>query len=141
MPIAFSSMPRPNQIAPRKPLTEEEIKAATYVGSAEHKVQRWWGGYPQAWEKPGVVAKRPKKQHTSICRKVSEADREEASCWVRAALRSGQLRYHEGDKTYPKHIWYKDANGNFWFGFAVNEVLGTYKGWPVSEAEKREKFD
>ncbi len=27
------------------------------------------------------------------------------------------------------------------FGFAVNDTLGSYKGWPIDEKEKRETFD
>ncbi|WP_247033711.1 hypothetical protein [Neorhizobium sp. SHOUNA12A] len=51
------------------------------------------------------------------------------------------MRFFEGDKTYPKHIWYKDDLGQFWFGFAINQILGAYKGWPITEAEKSEAFD
>jgi hypothetical protein len=134
-------MARPKQIPPRKPLTLHEIEAACYVGSAEHKVQRWWGGLPEARETGEGEAKRPKKEHTTICRRVTNQDREEASRWVRAALAAGQLRFREGDQTYPKHIWYRDSKGQFWFGFAVNQIAGTYKGWPISEADKRAAFD
>jgi hypothetical protein len=134
-------MGRPKQIPMRKPMTEDEIRAARYVGSSEHKVRRWWGGLPGAREGAGGDVRRPKKEHTSICRKTTAEDREEASRWVQSALAAGQFRFREGDQTYPKHIWYRDSGGQFWFGFAVNQVAGTYKGWPVSEAEKRETFD
>ncbi len=134
-------MPRPKQIPTRNPLTNKEILAASYVGSAEHKVVRWWGGLPNAWDGQDGEAKRPKKEHTTICRRITEQDREEASAWVRSALAAGQLKFFEGDDTYPKHIWYKDSEGQFWFGFAVNQTSGTYKGWPISEAEKRASFD
>jgi hypothetical protein len=60
---------------------------------------------------------------------------------VRLALAAGQFRFYEGDGTYPKHLWYHDEAGRYWFGFAVNQAQGTYKGWPISEQEKREKFD
>lgn len=133
-------MPRPKQVPTRPPLTREEVEAASYVGSAEHKVTRWWGGLPKAWETADGTASRPKREHTTICRKVTEEDRAEASRWVRAALTAGQLRYSEGDKIYPKYIWYMDEHGQFWFGFAVNQIAGTYKGWPISEAEKRAAF-
>ena len=137
----YAEMPRPTQIPARDPLTPREVGAACYVGSAEHKVTRWWGGLPKAWQAQDGGVKRPKKQHTTPCRKVTEMDRDEASDWVRAALAAGQLRYFEGDQTYPKHIWYRDTTGQFWFGFAVNQIAGTYKGWPISEAEKRAAFD
>lgn len=134
-------MPRPRQLPARAPLTADEIEQACYVGSAEHKVKSWWGGLPEAWEDKHGKAGRPKKQHTTICRKVSEADRKAATLWVREALAARQYRYFEGDKTFPKHIWYRDTRGQYWFGFAVNQIAGTYKGWPISEAEKREAFD
>ncbi|MDG4883049.1 hypothetical protein [Mesorhizobium sp. WSM4884] len=134
-------MPRPKQVPTRRPLSEEEIEAASYVGSKEHKVKRWWGGLPGAWEDQSGNASRPKKEHTTVCRKITAEEREEASRWVRTALREGQYRFFDGDKIYPKYIWYRDQLGQHWFGFAVNQVAGTYKGWPISEAEKNETFD
>jgi len=134
-------MTRPRQIPVRPALTEPEIAAARYVGSPEHKAERWWGGVPQARIGRGGEARRPKKEHTSICPKVTSEDREQASHWVREALRHRQFRFFEGDKLYPKHIWYKDQAGQYWFGFAINQIAGTYKGWPISEAERRENFD
>lgn len=122
-------------------MSEAEIRAASYVGGGEHKVARWWGGLPQAKLGKDGIATRPKRLLTTICYRSTEAERDEASCWVRKALAAGQFRYFEGDKTFPKHIWYQDFNGQFWFGFAINQIAGTYKGWPISEAEKREKFD
>lgn len=134
-------MPRPKQIPPRTPLTADQIAAASYVGSGEHKSVKWWGGRPLAKIGKDGVARRPRKQLTTICPRVTDAEREEASGWVRFALAAGQLRYFEGDKTYPKHIWYMQPNGQYWFGFAINEIAGTYKGWPIDEDHKREKFD
>jgi len=64
-----------------------------------------------------------------------------AAAWVRAALAAGQSKFSDGDGTYPKHLWYRDDSGQYWFGFAVNATLGSYKGWPIDEEEKREKFD
>lgn len=134
-------MPKPQQLPPRKPLTDRQVDAATYVGSGEHKATRWWAGLPLARVNRSGVASRPKKQQTTLCPKVTAEERDEASDWVRQALARQQFRYFEGDKTYPKHIWYRDSDGQFWFGFAVNQILGTYKGWPISEAEKSEAFD
>lgn len=133
-------LPRPQQIPKRKPLSADEISAASYVGSGEHKIEKWWGGLPLAKVGKDGKATRPKKQLTTICYRVTEAEKKEASGWVRVSLAAGQFRYFEGDKTFPKHIWYEDADGQFWFGFAINQIAGTYKGWPISEAEKREKF-
>ena len=133
-------MPRPKQIQERDPLTADEVRVARYVGSKEHKAKAWWDGLPGARIGKDGTASRPKKQRTSICRLVTAADRDRASGWVRHALEKGQCRYYEGDKRYPKHIWYEDSEGQFWFGFLVNATAGTYKGWPIDESEKRETF-
>lgn len=134
-------MPRPRQLPPRPDLSNAEIDAACYVGSAEHKIEAWWGGRPEARLGPDGIARRPKKQHTTICPKTTPAEQALATDWVRSALRRKQFRYYEGDKTYPKHLWFKDGTDQHWFGFAINQILGTYKGWPISEDEKSETFD
>ena len=118
-----------------------EIAVARYVGSAEHKTRRWWGGLPGARLDAGGKARRPKREHTTICARTDEADRDQATLWVRAALGAGQLRFFEGDQTYPKHLWFRDDDGQYWFGFCVNPLAGTYKGWPISKDEKRAAFD
>src|SRR5476649_2846080 len=134
-------MTRPSQMPQRPALTAAEINAARYVGSPEHKTKRWWGGLPEAFVGNDGVARRPGKQLTTPCPKTTEEQREQASDWVRTALAGGQLRFYEGDGTYPKHLWYKVGDGQHWFGFAVNQLLGTYKGWPIYEEEKRATFD
>lgn len=134
-------MPKPKQIPARLPLTYEQITQASYVGSPEHKVKRFWGELPEAWIGADGRAKRPKKQNTNICHRVSEQEREEASDWVRCALSVGQFRFCDGDDIFPKHVWFRDSDGQYWFGFAVNQTAGTYKGWPITEAEKIEAFD
>jgi hypothetical protein len=111
------------------------------VGSAEHKTERWWGGLPGAFVGKDRVVRRPGKQLTTPCPKTTEEQREEASRWVREALSAGWFRFYEGDGTYPKHLWYRDGDGQYWFGFAVNQHLGSYKGWPIREEEKRATFD
>lgn len=133
-------MARPKQTDPRAQLTEAEIAAASYAGSAEHKATRWWGGLPKAHVGADGMATRPGKQLTTLCRLTSEADRRRATAWVRSALARGQFRHCDGDKLYPKHIWHKDDAGQHWFGFCINGIAGSYKGWPVEEAEKREIF-
>lgn len=134
-------MPRPRQEAPRRTPSLRDIEAARYVGSAEHKVERWWGGLPEAYENAEGNARRPKRQTTTICRRIGEADRDEATGWVRHALARGQFKFVEGDKTFPRYLWFRDETGQHWMGRSVNSVAGTYKGWPISEAEKRGIFD
>ena len=99
---------RPPQIPVRTPLTVEQTRAASYVGSAEHKAQRWWGGLPGAYADELGLASRPGKQTTTICPLVAEEERRAATEWVRAALAAGQCRYYEADKIFPKKVWYKD---------------------------------
>lgn len=89
-----------------------------------------------AYVGPDGQASRPKRQITTICPLIAEAEREAATEWVRQALRLRQYRFSEGDKDFPKHIWYKDDSGQFWFGFCVNSIQGQYKGWPIEEEEK-----
>jgi hypothetical protein len=127
---------RPRQIPARELLSVAKIDAASYVGSGEHKQSRWWGGLPGAYVGEDGVARRPKKQLTTICHFTEEADRQRATKWVREAITAGQVRFYEGDKDFPKHIWYKDANGRLWFGCCVNGVQGQYKGWPIDEEER-----
>ena len=134
-------MARPRQIPFRADLTKEEIAAAHYVGSGEHKVRRWWGGLPEAFVGEDGVARRAGKRLTTLCMRTTTDQRDEASTWVRQALAFGQFRYYEGDATYPKHLWYRNDEGQFWFGFAVNQIQGSYKGWPIREEEKRATFD
>ncbi|MFC3229881.1 hypothetical protein ACFOGJ_21705 [Marinibaculum pumilum] len=129
---------RPRQVPQREPLTTAQIEQAIYVGSPEHKKERWWGGLPEAYVGPDGDASRPGRQITSVCELTTEAERDEATNWVRTALRMGQFRYRDADKDFPAHIWYRDEAGQLWQGRCVNSVLGTYKGWPVDEAERSE---
>ncbi len=133
-------MARPKQMDARAPLTEAEIAAASYAGSAEHKATRWWGGLSKAHVGADGTATRPGKQLTTLCRLTGEADRHRATAWVRSALALEQFRHYDGDKLYPRHIWHKDDVGQYWFGFCINGIAGSYKGWPIEETEKREIF-
>ncbi|WP_237154704.1 hypothetical protein [Oryzibacter oryziterrae] len=131
---------RPAQLPPRPPLTPDQIARAQYEGSPEHKIVRWWGGLPAAFAGDDGVAQRPNKQLTTICPLVGEVERAQATDWVKKALEQGQFRYFEGDKDFPKRVWYRDDAGQVWFGFCINSVLGTYKGWPIDEEERVEIF-
>jgi hypothetical protein len=63
----------------------------------------------------------------------------QATRWVQEAIRSEQFRFVEGDKKFPKHIWY-EADGCGWFGLCVNSEAGHYKGWPMNEEERGALF-
>lgn len=132
---------RPPQLPQRPTLSPEQIKAARYVGSPEHKAQKWWGGLPNAFVDSDGVATRPDKADTTICLLNTELDRETATKWVQNGLKEGKFRFYEGDKDYPKKIWYQEeGSGQLWFGQCVNSVRGEYKGWPIDEEERREVF-
>jgi len=125
----------------RATLTPAQIARATYVGSAEHKNRRWWGGLPGAWVNPQGQVRRPKSQLTTICPLAAPADRDMASGWVRAALGEGQFKWYEGDKDFPHFIWYQEPDTDrFWIGRVVNGIAGEYKGWPISRQERDEIF-
>jgi hypothetical protein len=85
-------------------------------------------------------ASRPKKQKTTICPLLGEDDRKMATEWVQRALEERKYRFYEGDKDFPKHIWYY-ADDQCWFGYCINSVAGQYKGWPIGEDERRAIFD
>jgi hypothetical protein len=100
----------PQQLAGTERLPRSALIAvasrARYVGSPEHKIERWWGGLPGVRVGSDGEARRPKKQKTSICGLVTEADRDRATGWVRAAIMARQYQFVEGDQDFPKHIWY-----------------------------------
>jgi hypothetical protein len=127
---------KPPQIPARPSLDATKIQMACYVGSAEHKTHRWWGGLPAAYSDEGDAASRVGKLQTTICPLTKDADRVGATAWARAALIAGQSRFYEGDRDFPKHIWYQDQTGQLSFGFCVNGVQGQYKGWPIEEDER-----
>ena len=117
---------------------EELAERATYVGSPEHKLGRWWGGLPQGRQLPGGRVGRRRKQHTTPCPLYRRSDQVRATKWVRNAIRAGQCRFYESD-LFPKRIWY-EADGEIWIGLRVTDGLGEYKGWPGDEEERDETF-
>lgn len=129
---------------PRRPdLSLEERQAlaarASYEGSPEHKVERWWNGLPEARQLPGGRVGRRRRQATTPCPLTTDEDRERATDWVRQAIANGQYRYDEGDKDFPRRIWHR-ADGRIWYGVCLNQGQGHYKGWPIEEREKRAVF-
>ncbi|HEX4081270.1 MAG TPA: hypothetical protein VHX61_20595 [Rhizomicrobium sp.] len=63
-----------------------------------------------------------------------------ATRWVQEAIRNGQFDSQDWRNGFPRYIWYRAANGSYWFGFLMNEGAGEvpqaqYKGWPISENE------
>ena len=137
-------MRRPRRIPVRPELTDSQRRAlaerAVYVGSHEHKVERWWGGLPEARQLRGGRVGRRGKQTTTICPLTSDEDRTRATSWLRGAIRAGQYRFVESDQDFPKKVWCRER-GQFWFGLCINTKSGEYKGWPIDEDERRAVFD
>ncbi len=89
---------------------------------------------------PGGRIGRSGKQTATVCPLTSEQDRDQATEWVRSAIRAGQYRFVESDQDFPKKVWYRDEAGQNWFGLCLNPEAGHYKGWPISEEERRAIF-
>src|SRR5471030_3342032 len=106
-------MPRKPRQLPQRPALTKQIAAARYVGSPEHKSQRWWGGLPEAFVDSNETAKRPNKQDTTICTLTTEADRNRVTEWVQKALKASQFRYYEVACTrFRRHrVWCFDGTG------------------------------
>lgn len=135
-------MKRPRQRAMRVLSAAERRTVAArarYSGSAEHKVQRWWGGLPEARQLPGGRIGRQNKQTTTVCPLTTAQDRDRATQWIRSAIMEAQYRFYESDQEFPKKVWY-EADGQTWIGYCVNRTTGEYKGWPIDDGERRAIF-
>lgn len=133
---------RPKQAIVRQRSHEELVEVAgqaCYVGSPEHKDRRWWGGLPSARQLPRGAVGRPGKQTTTICPLTEPSDRDRATVWVQAAIRSGQCRFYSSVGRFPQKVWY-EADGCIWMGSLTNPGKGEYKGWPIAEEERNEVF-
>jgi len=127
-------MKRPKTQLPEIPKNLADLAGrCKYVGSVEHKDKKSWLGLPQPRRRP--------RQTATICPLYSNEDRDRATEWVRAAIRAGNFRKADWQGGLPRHIWYRDEQGNYWRGFLTNAGAGEYKGWPITEEEWREDFD
>lgn len=135
----LESMKRPTRIHRTRPVSSADAAAlareASYAGSCEHKVGPWWGG--RGGVRIGTDGKvtRPKRQRTAICPLTSLRDGSRATEWLQKAISRHQFVFVEGDKRFPKHVWYVDSEGQGWAGRCINSVSGEYKGWPISVDE------
>ena len=129
----------PDQLGKRPSMSATELnelaERASYVGSPEHKLKRWWGGQPGLWKRRGGRLKRPKRQHTTPCPLHTAEDQKIATGWVREAIRQRHFEYVEGDQDFPKKLWHIDDEGRMWQGTCINRTTGEYKGWPEIEVE------
>jgi hypothetical protein len=133
-------MKRPADRRPTIPDNLEELaERCEYLGSKVHKDRRSWLGLP-----------RPRRsvepeETATICDLVTDSDRDQATEWVRTAIRNRQFDLTDWRNGFPRRIWHKDESGRYWYGFLTNSGAGEnpraqYKGWPISEDEKNEIF-
>jgi hypothetical protein len=134
-------MPKPNRPRPHISAVPDDLVAVSercsYEGSREHKDRRSWLGLPRPRRRPADVA--------TVCPMVTEQERDLATGWVRAAIKNGQFDRADWRNGFPRYIWYRSADGSYWYGFLMNEGAGKsptaqYKGWPISEEEWNEIF-
>jgi hypothetical protein len=113
---------------------------AEYTGSVEHKDRSSWLGLPRPRR-----SKNP-AENATICPLVTRSEKEKASSWVRYAIENEQFLLGYFENGFPRSLWFRDVNGQCWQGrltqCGAGELpIAEYKGWPISEEEKREIFD
>lgn len=61
-------------------------------------------------------------------------DAAEITGWLATAIRAGLVSHDPGEDGFPKYVW--AFRRDTWFeGRLVNEVQGTYKGYPLAADE------
>ena len=108
-----------------------------YIGSQEHKEHRSWLGVPRPRRRPQNMA--------TICPLVTAKERNLATGWVRNAIANRQFDEKDWRNGFPRKVWHRDNNGQYWYGILTNQGAGSnpkgqYKGWPIDEDEWREIF-
>jgi hypothetical protein len=120
--------PKRRRQLPRKPALdvpadrlERCAMAASYVGSPEHKSMPSFAGPPKL------------RSDASRC-PTDLKDAAEITDWLASAIRAGLVSNDPGDEGFPKYVW--TFRRETWFeGRLVNEVQGTYKGYPLADDE------
>lgn len=120
--------PQRRRQLPRRPAVgvpverlERCAQTASYVGSPEHKSMPSFAG--------------PPKLRSDASRCPSDLkDANEITRWLAAGIRAGLVSDDPGEDGFPKYVW--AFNRNTWFeGRLVNEIQGTYKGYPLADDE------
>lgn len=120
--------PKRRRQLPRKPALDVPLEHlercalnVTYVGSPEHKSMPSFAGPPKL------------RSDASRC-PTDLKDAAEITGWLATAIRAGLVSDDPGEGGFPKYVWaFKRST---WFeGRLVNEVQGTYKGYPLADDE------
>lgn len=61
-------------------------------------------------------------------------DAAEITSWLAAAIRAGLVSEDPGDDEFPRYVW-AFRRGTWFEGRLVNDVQGTYKGYPLADDE------
>lgn len=120
--------PKRRRQLPRKPaigIPEQHLErcamAVSYVGSPEHKSMPSFAGPPKL------------RSDASRC-PTDLKDAAEITRWLATAIRAGLVSDDPGDEGFPKYVW--AFKRGIWFeARLVNEVQGTYKGYPLVRDE------
>jgi hypothetical protein len=101
---------------------KELASRVRYVGSAEHKRYPSFAGPPQ-----------PRADASKCDPSITDAN--VVTTWLRDAVEAGRIgEPWEGD--FPRYVW-AEVDGMHYEGRLVNREQGTYKGYPLSEEERR----
>ncbi len=128
-------------------LTSAELdalaKRAIYTGSVEHKEHRSWLGLPRPRRNPHADPE-DQRQNATICPLVRDEERERATHWVQTAIRKSQFDPTIWDGDFPRSIWHRDDNGQYWHGRLTKaggaDAPAEYKGWPIDQDEWHANF-
>lgn len=140
------TMKRPRRII-TPTLTSAELdalaKRAIYTGSVEHKEHRSWLGLPRPRRNPHADPE-DQRQNATICPLVRDEERERATHWVQTAIRKSQFDPTIWDGDFPRSIWHRDDNGQYWHGRLTKaggaDAPAEYKGWPIDQDEWHANF-
>jgi hypothetical protein len=137
-------VPQQRPPMPNKEALKALASRAVYSGSVEHEEKKSWLGLPKPRHQndDGSFGF---KQNATICPLVADAEKDQATSWIKAAITNQQFNPLIWDGEFPREVWHKDSGGQYWFGRLTQRGAGgdtkaEYKGWPVSQEEWVEIF-
>jgi hypothetical protein len=107
---------------PDGPAPEDVARAATYVGSAEHKRRPV---HPSFGIDPDL------RSDASACDPAITRDQAQEALQVAITSRCVSADFESG---FPRYVWSR-LNGRPYQGRLLNAGKGEYKGWPIEEFE------